>query len=385
MEKTIAVAEAALLLAALVVSPLACRTGGETEMAKKKAATSGLSPATIRPRATVGAYYFEGWAGRNSLADNAAEPWAHTAPTHLTRRMLEEFADREPLWGWRDDSQEIMERQIDLAADGGLAFFAFCWYWHADVEEIRKDPKHTGLELFLKARNNRRLQFCLLVANHKGFQLENEDQWKKAADLWMPYLTHPRHVKVDGKPLIIIFSPSNGNAAGFAYLQAAARKAGLPGVAIAACYGGPVEMGYTHATHYNIVPGYVQGSQEHKYAELVEAHKKAWQAARPQPYVPIVTAGWDKRPWEGPKGLGQAAGWYYPDRSPEQLAAFLEEAIRWMDEHPGQTTAERLVLIYAWNEYGEGGYIAPTKGDPEGKYLKAMRSVIVPPGNSGDR
>lgn len=29
-----------------------------------------------------------------------------------------------------------------------------------------------------------------------------------------------------------------------------------------------------------------------------------------------------------------------------------------------------MILIYAWNEYGEGGYIAPTVGDPKGKYLK---------------
>ncbi len=65
----------------------------------------------------VGAYYFDGWAGRHRLADTAA--WAKDAPTHLTRRMLDEFPDREPIWGWRDDRQEIVEQQIDLAADHG--------------------------------------------------------------------------------------------------------------------------------------------------------------------------------------------------------------------------------------------------------------------------
>ena len=42
--------------------------------------------------------------------------------------------------------------------------------------------------------------------------------------------------------------------------------------------------------------------------------------------------------------------------------------------------AERIALIYAWNEFGEGGYIAPTKGDPDGKYLQALRSVVMPTG-----
>ena len=47
-----------------------------------------------------------------------------------------------------------------------------------------------------------------------------------------------------------------------------------------------------------------------------------------------------------------------------------------MDQHPDQTTAERIVLLYAWNEFGEGGYLAPTKGDPEGAYLKAVKQVV---------
>ncbi len=192
----------------------------------------------------------------------------------------------------------------------------------------------------------------------------------------MPYLKHPQHLTVDGRPLIIIFNHRGGDKAGFAFLQAAARKAGLPGVAIAGCGGGTLETGYTHTTHYNIVPGYVAGSQAHKYTELVQAHKRVWRGSYKQPYIPVVTAGWDKRPWEGQHGFNQKPGYYFPDRTPEQFADFLRHAVTWMDRHPEETTTERIALIYAWNEFGEGGYIAPTKGDPIGKYLKALRSVL---------
>ena len=202
-------------------------------------ARAAVEPPAAPPlRAQVGAYYFDGWAGRHKLAGNADEPWAQDAPTHLTRRMLDEFPERQPVWGWRDDRLDIMERQIDLAADHGLAFFAFCWYWHATQKDVDADPKHTGLELFLKARNNRRMKFCLLVANHQGYLIGDAQNWKQAADYWMPYLTHPQHVTIDGKPLVIIFNPSDGNRAGLENLQTAARQAGLPGVAIAACHGG---------------------------------------------------------------------------------------------------------------------------------------------------
>jgi hypothetical protein len=53
-----------------------------------------------------------------------------------------------------------------------------------------------------------------------------------------------------------------------------------------------------------------------------------------------------------------------------------ESAVAWMDQHREQTTAERIVLLYAWNEFGEGGYLASTKGDPEGAYLKAVKQVV---------
>ncbi len=338
--------------------------------------------ATVAPTATrvqVGAYFFDGWAGRHPLAGKAE--WARNAPTHLTERMLKEFPGREPVWGWRDDALETMERQIDLAADNGIAFFAFCWYWRDDGrminrEAIENDPLHTSLGLYLKARNNDRLKFCLLVANHQGAEIKGAENWKQAAEFWMPYLKHPQHVTVSGKPLIIVFSSAGGDKVGFAGAQEAARKAGLPGLAIAGCGEAPPETGYTHRTHYNVVPGYTEGPEQHKYVELVAANMAGWGGSRGQPYMPIVTAGWDKRPWEGPAGLNQKAGWYYPDRTPGQLSDFLCSAIAWMDRHPDQTTAERIVLIYAWNEFGEGGHIAPTREDSEGQYLDAIRLAM---------
>jgi len=339
-------------------------------------ASGADSPAAEKPRATVGAYYFDGWAGTSDRwRDDPAWAALHP-PTHLTRRLIEDFADREPIWGWRDDTLEIMERQIDLAADHGIAFFAFCWYWNRDPKKLDEDPKHSGLTLFLKAKNNHRLKFCLLVANHQGFLFQGADDWAQAAEKWLPYFKHPQHITVDGKPLVIIFNRGNADKQGFAQVQATARKAGLPGVAVAACGGGDAKLGFTHATHYNIVPGYSGGSEARKFEELVHAHQRAWRGSRQQPYMPTLSVGWDKRPWEGERGLGQKLGWYFTDRTPAQLATALESAIEWMDRHPDETTAERIVLLYAWNEFGEGGYLAPTKGDPDGAYLKAVKQVV---------
>jgi hypothetical protein len=87
-------------------------------------------------------------AARASSENNPEEAWAVNAPTRLTKRMVEEFPDREPIWGWRDDGKAIDERAI------------------------REDPLNKGLELFLIAKNDSRMKFCLLVAGYSGFEIK---------------------------------------------------------------------------------------------------------------------------------------------------------------------------------------------------------------------
>ena len=327
----------------------------------------------------VGAYYFDGWAGKNRHADNPNEPWAKNAPSHLTRRMVEEFADREPVWGWRDDDLEIMERQIDLAADNGIEFFLFCWYWRdnggpINPAAIENLSLHNSLNLYMKAKNKHRIKFSFLVANHAGSEIKGAENWAKAAAYWMPYFKDPQWVTVDGKPLVVIFSSRGIDNEGLARMQSGATEAGLPGLAIAGC-GNTQDKNFTHRTHYNIVPGYSAGSEEHDYSELVEAHKQQWKGTEQQPYIPTLTVGWDKRPWEDNTGRNQRQGWYFTNRTRSAVRQYLSDAITWMDDHPTETTKERIVLIYAWNELGEGGYLVPTKGDPKAKYLKVIRKV----------
>lgn len=64
-----------------------------------------------------------------------------------------------------------------------------------------------------------------------------------------------------------------------------------------------------------------------------------------------------------------------PIRHPPRFGKYLQSANTWMDNNPETTTEERLVLLYAWNEYGEGGYLAPTKGDPDGSFLKENKKI----------
>jgi hypothetical protein len=328
-----------------------------------------------KPRAMVGAYYFDGWSGKTN---------------HLTRLLETEFADRKPVWGWKDDTVEIMQKQIDYCADHDIAFWAFDWYYPEG--EIKTTPLNDALDLYLKAPNCRRLKFCLLVANHEGHRIGPKD-WDVCCQKWIELFRQPTHLRLDGRPLLIFFSPNElqkafggveGVRRALDSLRAKAVSAGLPGVAVAACTGpGPhlgdlARSGYTLLTGYNYSLGYQSGGQGQPFRELIAGNKHIFEQfakETPLPYAPVITAGWDRRPWENGTLLPEKMSVYYPDRTPKQVEEFVRLGVRWLEEHPDKATPERLLLIYAWNENGEGGYLTPTAKDGT-EYLKAVQRAI---------
>ena len=350
-----------------------------------------MSKASIK----LGAYYFGGWSGKcindDGSPDNA---WAKDKPSRFTKLLATDFAGREPVWGWREDKQEIMERQIDLAADNGISYFSFVWVLGGgeksanakdgsiDIATIENLTQNRPIHMFMDAKNNSRMEYCLLVTPISG-----TTAWKQAVDYWIHnYFTHPRYLCIDGRPLLMIYIPDRVNKDELAYLQETSRKAGFPGVAVVACRccKGP-EDGFQLQTRYNIKPAGTWSkehptSEKHSYKELMEANIKGWSGSAEQPLIPVVTQGWDSRPWEGTEGeygLGiRQLSWYFEKAKPKEFRNLLKELIKWMDEHPTQITKDRLAIIYAWNEIGEGGWLVPCKDDPKGAYLKVIKDVI---------
>ena len=142
-----------------------------------------------KPRATVGAYYFDGWTGKTD---------------HINKLLETEFADRKPVWGWKDDTVEIMQKQIDYCADYGIAFWAFDWYYPEG--QNKTTPLNNALGLYLGAPNRKRLKFCLLVCNHGGFSI-GPANWDTCCEKWLALFRQPTHLRVAGQPLLIFFSP----------------------------------------------------------------------------------------------------------------------------------------------------------------------------------
>lgn len=311
----------------------------------------------------IGAFYFDGWAGENKKTKVVENP-----PTHLTSELATTYSGRKPVWGWRDDDVSIMERQIDLAAENGIDFFVFCWYWAKDKgsfdqQYCESKPTNTSIRLFMKARNRHKMKFAILIANHKGAEIIGQDNWTQAISyLSETYFHDSQYLKVDGKPYLCVFSPK----ACVPYVSA--MKERTDGLYMVSCYS--EQKGFDMMTWYNIRLPEHGCSEQRTYKELIDYAESKWNGV---PYTtnfsPLVMAGWDNRPWE----TEEKKGVYCVDRSPKLFKRHLKNAIQTVNNRPSVTN--KTILIYAWNELGEGGYIIPTAEDPKGKYLKMVKKV----------
>ncbi|HID20942.1 MAG TPA: hypothetical protein EYP14_00880, partial [Planctomycetaceae bacterium] len=85
------------------------------------------------------------------------------------------------------------------------------------------------------------------------------------------------------------------------------------------------------------------------------------------PVLVPTSPGWDSRPWHGRKAFVQV------DRTPEAFEEHLRLARRFVI----QQKQPPVVLIEAWNEFGEGSYCEPHKEFGFG-HLDAVRRVFCP-------
>jgi hypothetical protein len=129
-------------------------------------------------------------------------------------------------------------------------------------------------------------------------------------------------------------------------------------------------------TTYMDMPNVPPRPEPYPYALLLQHAEAGWlryaeHASRP--YVPYVPSGWDPRPWGDPR-----PSFDFPSR--QEWKAALERVKAALDQYPKlgipvQGGRKKMLLIYAWNEFGEGGIVAPTRGEKEMK-LEVVREVF---------
>jgi hypothetical protein len=340
-----------------------------TVTARISAGVKGAIPAPkpVSGKVDVGVYYFPGW--------RSASGWAP-----ITR-----YPERRPVLGWyREGDPSIIDWQAKWAVEHGITFFAYDWYWQQGSRSL----EHALNDGLFKSRYGEMLKFCLLWANHNGENTSSHDDLMAATRFWIDnYFRRPNYYRIDGKPVVIIFTPHRfrsdlGSAEvrrSFDAMKEACRQAGVGGLYLIACVGGDgseprlaQQEGYDAVTAYNW-PGLGRQGDEQRapFDSLIKGYKAQWESlarTSPLPIMTPVCGGWDNRPWAGQGALVRYG------RNPANFRKHLQQACEFIASHPRE--ALPVALIEAWNELGEGSYIEPHQEFGFG-YLDAIREVFT--------
>jgi Glycosyltransferase WbsX len=134
-----------------------------------------------------------------------------------------------------------------------------------------------------------------------------------------------------------------------------------------------VHEGYDAGTGYNYPrAGMPDDAPSAPYAQMVDGYEQIWYGIATQriiDYAPVTEPGWDSRPWHGEQALVRTG------RDPEKFRDMLRRARQFTDRFP-LTGGKKLILIEAWNEYGEGAAIEPHQ-EWGFAYLQAVRETFA--------
>jgi hypothetical protein len=318
------------------------------------------------------------------------------------------YQPRQPLWGYEPDNDpKVVEKWIDAATDHGVNVFVYDWYWYNEgpfLESALNDG-------FLKASNNRKMQFYIMWANHDvKYNYWNVYRYKDKTDiLWdakvdwknfkiivdriiNQYFRQPNYFKINGEPVLSIFSiqklmQSFDNSVeetrkALDYFRDEVKKAGFPGLHIQWNQGGGSVMSENAAKQFtdnvkkmgfNSVAMYNMGGMNEDYIVYGTNSiriREQMDSILSVPVFPCVSIGWDDTPRFPSKGIHDVVHY---NNTPQSFAALLYKAKKYADSHPEQP---KLITINAWNEWVEGSYLLPDMLNGFG-YLEAVKDVII--------
>ena len=314
---------------------------------------------------------------------------------------------------------EARDAQADLARQYGISAFCYYHYWF-NGRRLLERPFN---EVLASGRPD--FPFCLCWANENwtrawdggdrqilvGQNYSDEDDRLHARAL-APALRDPRYLRVDGRPLLLIYragllpDPQRTTAiwreefdrAGVGPVQLA-KVESFPGEATDPAAGGfdaavdfapdwkshlrgstPSGVGRGLARRLKPVSGAIRRlrhlSRGHR-GHLVLDYQAVADASlrRPEPpYLryPGVSPGFDNTPRRATNALVLRGS------TPERYEAWLAEVVRRQSAKPSE---QRLIFVNAWNEWAEGNHLEPCARWGRA-YLEATRRAQLPLGHA---
>ena len=327
----------------------------------------------------VGVEYFNGW-------------WEHS-PNKWELGGIDwrpQYPDRIPLLG-EYNSQEVMDKEIEAAADYGIDFFTILYYYGGNVSnrEIEDVPYlNAGVEHFMNSPNSNRMKFMIELVNHPPFAVISDTDWDEVMDVFIEAMKHPSYLRIDGRAVLKIhggdqFYIDLGHDVAkckdvLAHLRDRAKSEGVGDLLVTVGSYGNVAIKDSHhfvkigeidgTMQYMGVPELPKLPTDYPYSELLKTAQEVRTVRKFDdiPHTPYFPSGWSPKPWRDPRPTFE-----FPNREEWEngLIKLREDLLKYQNlGFPKKDgTTQKAFTIYAWNEFGEGGIVAPTQGD---KYMK---------------
>jgi glycosyltransferase involved in cell wall biosynthesis/SAM-dependent methyltransferase len=273
---------------------------------------------------------------------------------------------------------DIQRRQIELAKLYGLSGFCYHHYWFGGTRLLSQPLDQ------LLAHPELDFPFCLCWANENwsrrwdGLEEEvliaqrhsPEDDLAFIRDI-APALADPRYIRIDGRPLLIVYRPAllpDARATAERW-RAYCRDAGIGDLYLVSTQAfdrrDPHEFGFDAAMEFapnNLGVSPVSSPMPHMHSQFrgaVYDYRQLLEFSRhyqrPDGYdlFRSVTPMWDNEPRRTNRGT------VFVHSSPARYGEWLENACRYTEQHLGPDRP--LVFINAWNEWAESAYLEPDR------------------------
>jgi len=341
----------------------------------------------------VGVNYFAGWwqplpnkwhRHASSLSKECGSDWRA------------DFPERVPLLG-EFNCQATMDLEIEAASGHGVDFFPILWYYNEPDQEREPNSRflNRALDEFIASPFADRMSFFIEFCNHPPFEVTTDQQWQECLQSWAPYIAHPSYLKVGGRAVFKVhgaqyFIEQNGGDIARCITQLDSirdlfLKKGMDVIIGAGVLANdpvdednPIAKVFDFTCTYMDLPHLPRTEEDYPYEPLGEHCRMARQVHSTDalPYMPYMPAGWNPRPWPDTRPL-----FAFPNRTEwrKELALMKQDLL----DLPNlglplpDGTVQPAFNCYAWNEFGEGGIVAPTCGDGYMK-LEELSRVCKP-------
>lgn len=273
----------------------------------------------------------------------------------------------------------VIEKQYALAKEHSITGFCFWHYWFGNGDKLLEKPA----ESLLKSSAN--VRFCFGWANHswwnkkdnillKEQQYLGENDQVKHIDYLMPFFEDQRYIRIDGKPVFLIFKPYEIPDAKnwIENFRKIAKGKGLTDLYIIGEFSKEsdiAEFGLDAVVnsrgmfknrsflekvrdkliHKKIFKESYFNPRKYSYAKLAEGFN-ANVGHTSSKVIPVVIPRWDSTIRHGKNG------WVLVGSTPQEFSKHVHDVRTLLSKREYK---DRIMIVKSWNEWAEGNFIEP--------------------------